>query len=136
VDLASDIFDRKLSSILPRVACRPPASETDARRIGLFVREAAVSSEFLLRGPHHWFSSGFQRGWRGLNTVEWQIDLIRSVPDVLTSTVNYLKGYGWMRGAPFHEGTANDEVLKEWNKSAVYQKTISVFAARLMGGAE
>jgi len=24
----------------------------------------------------------------------------------------------------------------EWNKSAVYQKTISVFAGRLMGGAE
>jgi membrane-bound lytic murein transglycosylase B len=32
--------------------------------------------------------------------------------------------------------TANYEVLKEWNKSAVYQKAISVFAARLMGGAE
>ena len=61
-------------------------------------------------------------------------DLIRSVPDVLGSTANYLKGYGWKRDQPFHEGTENFDVLKEWNKSAVYQKTISVFAARLQTG--
>jgi len=61
-------------------------------------------------------------------------DLIRSVPDVLASTANYLKGYGWKPGAPFGEGSENYAVLKEWNKSPVYQKTISVFAQRLMGG--
>jgi lytic murein transglycosylase len=61
-------------------------------------------------------------------------DLIRSVPDVLASTANYLRGYGWQRGGAFTEGTANYAVLKEWNKSTVYQKTISVFASRLMGG--
>jgi membrane-bound lytic murein transglycosylase B len=60
-------------------------------------------------------------------------DLIRSVPDVLASTANYLKGYGWNPG-PFGEGSANFEILKEWNKSPVYQKTIATFAARLMGG--
>ena len=60
-------------------------------------------------------------------------DLIRSVPDVLASTANYLRGYGWQRGGAFTEGTANYAVLKEWNKSGVYQKTISVFANRLMG---
>ena len=58
------------------------------------------------------------------------------MPDVLAATANYLKGYGWKRGQPFHEGTANFEMLKGWNKSAVYQKTIAVFAGRLMGGAE
>jgi len=61
-------------------------------------------------------------------------DLIRSVPDVLASTANYLRGYGWKADQPFGEGTANFEVLKEWNKSAVYQKTIAVFAQRLMSG--
>jgi lytic murein transglycosylase len=61
-------------------------------------------------------------------------DLIRSVPDVLASTANYLKGYGWKAGAPFGEGTDNFAVLKEWNKSPVYQKTIAAFAAQLMGG--
>jgi lytic murein transglycosylase len=60
-------------------------------------------------------------------------DLIRSVPDVLASTANYLRGYGWKRGEPFDEGTVNYDVLKDWNKSPVYQKTIAVFALRLMG---
>jgi len=59
-------------------------------------------------------------------------DLIRSVPDVLASTANYLKGYGWQAGAPFDEGSANFAVLKEWNRSPVYQKTIAVFAQSLM----
>jgi membrane-bound lytic murein transglycosylase B len=59
-------------------------------------------------------------------------DLIRSVPDVLASTANYLRGYGWQRDGRFDEGSANYAVLKEWNKSVVYQKTIAVFASRLM----
>jgi lytic murein transglycosylase len=58
-------------------------------------------------------------------------DLIRSVPDVLASTANFLKGHGWKAGEPYTEGSANFEVLKEWNKSAVYQKTIATFAAKL-----
>ena len=58
-------------------------------------------------------------------------DLIRSVPDVLASTANFLKGHGWKAGEPFAEGSPNFEVLKEWNKSSVYQKTIADFAARL-----
>ena len=60
-------------------------------------------------------------------------DLIRSVPDVLGSTANYLRGYGWQCGAAYTEGSRNFAVLKEWNKSPVYQKTIAVFAARLDG---
>ncbi len=61
-------------------------------------------------------------------------DLTRSVPDVLASTANYLRGYGWRRGERFTEGSANFEVLKGWNKSQVYQKTIAAFGTRLMGG--
>lgn len=60
-------------------------------------------------------------------------DLIHSVPDVLASTANYLKGYGWQRGAPWGPGTANFNVLLEWNKSTVYSKTIAYFAQRLAG---
>jgi lytic murein transglycosylase len=58
-------------------------------------------------------------------------DLIHSVPDVLASTANYLKGYGWERGEPWSEGTHNFTVLKAWNKAEVYQKTIALFATRL-----
>jgi membrane-bound lytic murein transglycosylase B len=62
-------------------------------------------------------------------------DLIRSVPDVLASTANYLRGYGWHRGQPWTEGTANFEILRQWNKAHVYAKTIALFATWLSGGA-
>jgi lytic murein transglycosylase len=58
-------------------------------------------------------------------------DLIHSVPDVLASTANYLKGYGWQAGQPWSEGSHNFGVLKAWNKAEVYQKTIALFATRL-----
>jgi len=58
-------------------------------------------------------------------------DLIRSAPDVLASTANYLMGHGWQRGEPWDPGSANFEVLREWNKSEVYSKTVAEFARRL-----
>jgi lytic murein transglycosylase len=61
-------------------------------------------------------------------------DLIHSVPDVLASTANYLKGYGWQRGQPWGEGTANFQVLLQWNSSQVYTKTVAYFAQQLAGG--
>ncbi len=55
-------------------------------------------------------------------------DLIRSKPDVLASTANYLRAFGWKRGAPWDPGTANYNVIKQWNKAGVYQKTIAKMA--------
>ena len=60
-------------------------------------------------------------------------DLIRSVPDVLASTANYLAKKGWRRGQPWGPGTANYRVLREWNKASVYVQTISVMAAKISG---
>jgi lytic murein transglycosylase len=60
-------------------------------------------------------------------------DLIHSVPDVLASTANYLKGYGWKRGQPWDEGTENFQVLLQWNASQVYTKTVAYFAQQLAG---
>jgi lytic murein transglycosylase len=60
-------------------------------------------------------------------------DLIRSVPDVLASTANYLKGYGWQPGKPWDEGSANFQVLLQWNASQVYTKTVAYFAQQLAG---
>jgi lytic murein transglycosylase len=60
-------------------------------------------------------------------------DLIHSTADALASTANYLRGYGWKRGQPWREGTANFQVLLQWNKSTVYTKTVAYFASRLAG---
>jgi len=62
-----------------------------------------------------------------------RVDLRHSVPDVLASTANLLKTNGWQAGAPFREGTANFEVMREWNRSVVYRKTMVLFAERLGG---
>ena len=59
------------------------------------------------------------------------VDLRRSVPDVLASTANLLKTNGWRAGASFTEGTANFDVMREWNRSVVYRKTIVLFAEQL-----
>ncbi len=61
-------------------------------------------------------------------------DLIHSVPDVLASTANYLKSYGWQRGQPWDEGSANFQVLQQWNASEVYTKTVAYFADLLAKG--
>jgi lytic murein transglycosylase len=59
------------------------------------------------------------------------VDLRHSVPDVLASTANLLKSNGWLAGAPFGEGTENFQVMREWNRSEVYRKTMHLFAERL-----
>jgi lytic murein transglycosylase len=61
------------------------------------------------------------------------VDLRHSVPDVLASTANLLKVNGWRAGAPYGEGTANFEVMREWNRAVIYRKTIVLFAERLRG---
>jgi lytic murein transglycosylase len=59
------------------------------------------------------------------------VDLRHSVPDVLASTANLLKVNGWRAGAPFGEGTENFQVMREWNRSEVYRKTMVLFSERL-----
>jgi membrane-bound lytic murein transglycosylase B len=58
-------------------------------------------------------------------------DLLHNVPDVLASTANYLKNYGWQKGKDYQPGAPNFAVLQQWNKSEVYAKTVAYFAAQL-----
>jgi lytic murein transglycosylase len=60
-------------------------------------------------------------------------DLIRSIPDMLASTANYMKSKGWVAGQPWQEGSANYAVIQEWNKAEVYARTIAIVAAKLDG---
>ncbi len=52
-------------------------------------------------------------------------DLVHSVPDILASTANFLASHGWKRGGSWEPGSANYAVIAEWNKAAVYQRTIA-----------
>jgi membrane-bound lytic murein transglycosylase B len=58
-------------------------------------------------------------------------DLIRSSPNALASTANYLKNYGWTRDAQWAPGSPNFNALQKWNESEVYAKTVAYFATRL-----
>jgi lytic murein transglycosylase len=58
-------------------------------------------------------------------------DLLRSAPDVLASTANFLASYGWQRGKDWEPGSTNFGVIQQWNKSEVYAKTIGYFASQL-----
>ena len=60
-------------------------------------------------------------------------DLIRSTPDALASTANFLKGKGWRTGGGWNEGEPNFAVLLEWNQARVYVKTIALLATKLAG---
>jgi lytic murein transglycosylase len=61
------------------------------------------------------------------------VDLRRSIPDVLASTANLLHVSGFRNGAPYSEGTANFEAMREWNRATIYRKTIGYFADQLVG---
>ena len=62
-----------------------------------------------------------------------RVDLRHSVPDVLASTANLLHTNGFKMGAPYGEGTANFEAMREWNRAVIYRKTIGYFADQLLG---
>src|SRR6266567_1058613 len=61
------------------------------------------------------------------------VDLRHSVADVLASTANLLHTSGFRAGAPYGEGSANFEAMREWNRATIYRKTIGYFADRLVG---
>jgi lytic murein transglycosylase len=62
-----------------------------------------------------------------------RVDLRHSVPDVLASTANLLHTSGFKMGAPYGEGTANFEAMREWNRATIYRKSIGYFADQLVG---
>jgi lytic murein transglycosylase len=118
----------------------------DCRRTELFQRELLAALQIVQRGdlplrdlvgayaaelgqtqflPSSYVKYGVDYDGNG------HVDLRRSVPDVLASTANLLKVNGWKPGAAFGEGTPNFEVMREWNRSTVYRKTMVLFAERL-----
>lgn len=123
----------------------------DCRRSQFFQDQLMSALQVIERGD---LSPGEMRGaWAGelgqtqflpSSYMKFAVDfdgdgrrnLIRSTADALGSTANYLRGYGWRAGEGWSEGTQNFQVLREWNKAQVYQKTIALFASRLSGGSQ
>ena len=118
----------------------------DCRRTELFQGELIASLQILQRGdvpardlvgafageigqtqflPSSYVKYGVDYDGNG------RVDLRHSIPDVLASTANLLKVNGWKAGAPMHEGTENFQVMREWNRSEVYRKTMVYFAEQL-----
>jgi lytic murein transglycosylase len=120
----------------------------DCRRTELFQAELIAALKIVQRGdlPLHGLIGAYageigQTQFLPSSYIKYgvdydgdgHVDLRRSVPDVLASTANLLKANGWHAGAPFGEGTANFEVMREWNRAVIYRKTIVLFAERLRG---
>jgi lytic murein transglycosylase len=118
----------------------------DCRRSRFFTRELLAALQIVQRGD---MSPGQMRGgWAGeigqtqflaTSYVRYAVDydgdgrrdLIRSVPDLLASTANYLRAKGWRRGQAWGPGTANHTVIREWNSAGVYVRTIAAVAEEL-----
>lgn len=60
-------------------------------------------------------------------------DLVHSVADALASTANFMRAHGWQSGEKWSPGTANFQVIKDWNKADVYARTIALMAERVGG---
>jgi membrane-bound lytic murein transglycosylase B len=53
---------------------------------------------------------------------------------MLASTANFLKGHGWQAKQGWEPGSANYDVLRDWNRASVYQRTIAMMASKLAEG--
>ncbi len=120
----------------------------DCRRSEFFQNELVSALKIVDRGDMQ--ASALRGGWAGeigpmqflpSSYVKFAVDfdgdgrkdLIRSVPDMLASTANYMKSFGWVAGKSWEPGTTNYGVIQQWNKAEVYAKTISIMAAKLEG---
>lgn len=118
----------------------------DCRRSRFFTRELLAALQIVQRGDMS--PAQMRGGWAGeigqtqflaSSYVRYAVDydgngrrdLIRSIPDLLASTANYLRSKGWRRGQAWGPGTANYAVIREWNSAEVYVRTIAAVADKL-----
>jgi lytic murein transglycosylase len=116
----TELFQNELLSAL-KIVQRGDLSQRDM--IGAYAGEIG-QTQFL---PSSYIKYGVDFDGDG------RVDLRHSVPDVLASTANLLHTSGFKAGAPYGEGTANFEAMREWNRATIYRKTIGYFADRLVG---
>ena len=118
----------------------------DCRRAELFRGELLDALRIIDRGDMSaadmhgaWAGEIGQTQFMPSNYVKYAVDfdangkrdLLRSAPDVLASTANFLASHGWQKGKDWQPGSPNFPVLQEWNKSDVYSRTVATFATQL-----
>lgn len=118
----------------------------DCRRSKFFTNEFYAALKIIQRGDMTpaqmrgaWAGEIGQTQFLASNYLKFAVDfdgngkrdLVRSRPDVLASTANYLKAYGWRKGQGYQQGQPNFRVLKQWNAAGVYQKALALFAKQL-----
>jgi lytic murein transglycosylase len=117
--------------------CRRSAQFTDELRDALRIAQQGDMAPSQMRGD--WAGEIGQTQFMPSSYLAYAVDfdgdgrrdLIRSTPDALASTANFLKGKGWRAGAGWEEGEPNFAIFLEWNKANVYARTIAYFATRL-----
>jgi lytic murein transglycosylase len=118
----------------------------DCRRSEFFTNELLAALQIVQRGD---MSPGEMRGaWAGeigqtqflaSKYLQYAVDfdgdgrrdLIHSRADVLASTANFLRGHGWQPGAGYQPGQPNYAVFAAWNRAAVYQQALALFASKI-----
>ena len=120
----------------------------DCRRTELFQGELLAALKILQRGdlPLHDLIGAYageigQTQFLPSSYIKYgvdfdgdgRVDLRHSVADVLASTANLLHTNGFKMGAPYDEGSANFDAMREWNHATIYRKTIAYFADQLVG---
>lgn len=120
----------------------------DCRRTAFFQNELINALKIIQRGDMS--AASMRGGWAGeigpmqflpSSYVKYAVDfdgdgrrnLMSSTADMLASTANYLKSYGWKPGQAWTPGAANYPVIQQWNKAQVYARTIAVMSAKLAG---
>src|SRR5262249_33589299 len=118
----------------------------DCRRSDFFVKEVLGALQIIDRGDMT--PAQMRGGWAGeIGQTQFlpsayakyaadfdgdgRRDLVRSVPDILASTANFLKAHGWRAGEGWLPGSANYAVLQQWNRAEVYSRTIAVMSTKL-----
>ena len=118
----------------------------DCRRSDFFTNELFSALQIVDRGDKRaqdmvgaWAGEVGQTQFLASNYLRYAVDgdgdgrrdLIRSRPDVLASTANFLAQHGWQPGAGYMEGQPNFARLRDWNRAGVYQQALALFASRL-----
>ena len=118
----------------------------DCRRSDMFKAELLDALRIIERGdvaPQElrgaWAGEIGQTQFMPSNYIKFAVDfdgngrrdLLRSPPDVLASTANFLSNHGWQRGKDWQPGGPNFAVIQQWNKSEVYARTVAYFATQL-----